>query len=142
AVSLFGYGRQSADPREGVDRSGRTCVSNTDLLSGESQTQADASGTAETSSSQSSGGSEDTGSRVGSTAPDASSSGGGSSADDAAKQPKRRAGGLSGMVIADLREETGEREGDAPTRRPKRGRTTTRREPPGQAERKRAGRRA
>src|SRR6185312_3953050 len=33
--------RQSADPPGGVDRSGRTCVSNTDLLS-------DVSGTAET----------------------------------------------------------------------------------------------
>src|SRR5699024_285668 len=59
-------------------------------------------------SSHSSGGSENTGSKASSTAADASTSGGTSSADDAAKQPKRRAGGLSGMVIADLRELAGE----------------------------------
>src|SRR5690606_42130912 len=59
--------------RQGVDRSGRTCVSNTDLLSGDANAQASAPGDGE------------------------------SQAGGAASTPKRRPGGLSGMVIADLR---------------------------------------
>src|SRR5690606_21697828 len=77
--------------RQGVDRSGRTCVSNTDLLSGDANAQASAPGDGE------------------------------SQAGGAASTPKRRPGGLSGMVIADLRalatelgigDTTGMRKGD------------------------------
>src|SRR5690606_34775414 len=62
-----------------VGRSGRTCVSNTDLLSGDVEPQAASSATSDS----------------GEQAPQSNGAG---------TTPKRRPGGLSGMVIAELRE--------------------------------------